>query len=109
MLRCVQDALEEKQIEALVDQHTKLPTDDVPTMLEWLLHNYGQVSSEEVVQNESEGVPMTWLHLDPLIELLMPLMQPKKLAEHVRTLYADAQMLQKVLSLIRATRDFEHA
>ena len=40
----VQDTLEEKQIEALVDQHENLLTDDVSTVLEFLLHNHGQVS-----------------------------------------------------------------
>ena len=34
ILRNVQDVLEEKHIEALVDQHTNLLTDDVPTVLE---------------------------------------------------------------------------
>ena len=59
MPRHVQDALEEKCIEALVDQHTNLLTDDVPTVLEYLLYSYGQVSSEEVVQKESEVMSMT--------------------------------------------------
>ena len=48
ILRNVQDALEEKYIEALVDQHTNLLTDDVPTVLEWLFYDHGKVSSEEI-------------------------------------------------------------
>ena len=37
MIRHVQDALEEKYIDALVDQHTTLLTDDVPTVPEYLI------------------------------------------------------------------------
>ena len=48
MLSHVQHTLEEKYIEALVDQHANLLTDDVPAMLECLFCNFGKVSSEEV-------------------------------------------------------------
>ena len=41
MLRHVQDALEEKCIEARVDQCTNLLTDDVTTGMEYFLYNYG--------------------------------------------------------------------
>ena len=108
ILRHVQDALEEKHIEALVDQHTNLLTDDAPKVLECLFYNYGKVSSEEVSQKESEAMPMTCIPSEPLIVLIRPLKQLKKLAEDARIPYTDAQILQKGLSLTRATRDFEH-
>ena len=87
MLRHVQDALEEKQIEALVDQHTNLRTDDVPTVLEYLLYNYVQVNSEEVAQKESEVMSMTCLPSDVLIVLVIALEQLKKFTENARTPY----------------------
>ena len=61
MLRHVQRALEEKFIEALVDQHTNLLKDDVPTVLEHLFYDHGEVRSEEVSQKDSEVMSMTWL------------------------------------------------
>ena len=93
MIRHVQDALEGKHIETLIDQHTNLLTDDVPSVLEYLLHSHGQGSSEEVVQKESEVMSMTWLPSDPLIVLVRPLEQLKKLAEHTRIPYADVKIL----------------
>ena len=45
MLRHAQGTLEEKHIEALVDQYANLLTDDVPTVLECLFCNYLKASS----------------------------------------------------------------
>ena len=52
---------------------------------------------------------MTWLHSDSLIVQVRLLEQLKKLAEHARMPCTDAQIIQKGLSLTRATRDFEYA
>ena len=46
MLRHVQYALDEKHIEALVDQYANLPTDDVHAVLEYLFYNHGKFSAE---------------------------------------------------------------
>ena len=45
LLRHVQDALEDKCTEAIVDEHTNLLNDDVPTVMKYLFYNYGKVSS----------------------------------------------------------------
>ena len=48
LLRHIQDAIEDKFIEPLVDPYTNLLTGDVPSILEYLDYNYGKVRSEEV-------------------------------------------------------------
>ena len=52
LLRHTQDALEDKYTEALVDEHTNLFSDNIPTVMQCLFYNYGKVSSEEVAQKE---------------------------------------------------------
>ena len=54
LLRHMQDAVEEKCIEAMVNEYTNLLDGDVPTILEYLFYNYGKVRSEEVSQKEME-------------------------------------------------------
>ena len=48
LLRHIQDAIEDKYIESLLDEYTNLLTGDVPTILEYLFYNYRKVRSEEV-------------------------------------------------------------
>ena len=48
--RNVQEAKEEKQIEPLIDKHTKIIADNVPTKITCLLQDYRKVRSEEVTQ-----------------------------------------------------------
>ena len=50
LLRWVQDALKDKYMEALVNENTNLISDDVSTVLEFLCHNYGKISSEELTE-----------------------------------------------------------
>ena len=56
--RHIQDAIEDKYIEPLVDEHTNLLTDDIPTIMNYLVYNYGKV--REVSEKESEIMAMTW-------------------------------------------------
>ena len=44
----IQDELEDKCIENMIDEYTNLISDDIPTVLDYLLENFGKVSSEEV-------------------------------------------------------------
>ena len=48
LLCYIQDVIEDKYIESLVDQYTNLLIGDVPSILEYLSYNYGKVRSEEV-------------------------------------------------------------
>ena len=109
LLRHIQEALEEKYIEALVDEHTNLLTGDVPTILTYLFYNYGKVRSEEVTQKDSEVMSMNWQPTDPIILLTRPIEQLQKLATQAGIPYTDSQILEKGLTIIRSTRDFEYA
>ena len=48
LLRHIQNVIEEKYIEHLLDDDSGLIEDDVPTVLDYLLSNYGKVPSEQV-------------------------------------------------------------
>ena len=107
--RHIQDSMEDKYTAALVDEFTNLITDDIPTVLDYLFYNYGKVSSEEVREKEAEIMAIAWNPSDPIILITRPLEQLRKLAIHAKVPYTDAQILEKALSIIRATRDYEYA
>lgn len=109
LLRHIQDAIEDKFIEPLVDPYTNLLTGDVPSILEYLNYNYGKVRSEEVTQKDNEVMTMSWQPTDPLVLLTRPIEQLQKLATTAGIPYTDSQILEKGLTLIRSTRDFEYA
>ena len=46
--RHIQDAIENKYIESLIDKYINLLTDDVSTIMQYLFYNYGKVWSEEI-------------------------------------------------------------
>ena len=48
LLRHIQTALEEKYLEAMVDEDTGLIEEDIPTVLAYLFATYGKVTAEEV-------------------------------------------------------------
>ena len=77
--------------------------------LEYLFYNFGQVSSEEVKEKEMEIMAMDWNPADPIVLITRPLEQLRKLVEQAKVPYTDAQILDKGLSLIKATRDYEYA
>ena len=54
LLRYIQDAMEEKYLESLVDEYTNLLNGDLLEMLTYLFWNYGKVRSEEVAQKEAQ-------------------------------------------------------
>ena len=73
LLRHIQDAIEEKYLESLVDDYTNLLNSDVPEILTYLFHNYGKVRLEEVAQKEAEVMTMSWQPTDPIVLLTRPL------------------------------------
>ena len=48
LLRHIMNAIEEHYIEHLVDEDTGLIEQNLPTVLEYMLRNYGKFTSEEV-------------------------------------------------------------
>ena len=104
----MQDAIEDKYIEPLVDDHTNLLTNGIPTIMNYLVHYYGKVRAEEVSEKESEIMAMTWQPSEPLVLLTGPLENLQKLAKQANIPFTDKQILEKGLTLIRRTRDFEY-
>ena len=107
LLRHIQNAIEEQYIEHLVDDDTGLIEQDIPTVLEYLLTNYGKVPSEEVKQKEAEVLSFSFNPSDPMVLLYRPIEQLQKLATDAGIPYSEAQKLEFGLTLIRSTRDFE--
>ena len=107
LLRHIQNAVEEKYIEHMVDEDTGLIEHDIPTVLEYLFTNYGKVPSEEVKQKEAEVLNISFNPADPMVLLYRPIEQLQKLATSAGIPYSSAQQLEFGLTLIRSTRDFE--
>ena len=109
-LQChIQDAIEDKYLEALINEDTQLIQEDIPDVLTHLFNTYGKVQTEEVKQQESDIRSMTFHPADPLITLFNPIERLKKLGEAANIPYSEAQFLDIGLTVIRNTRDFERA
>ena len=52
---------------------------------------------------------MSWQPTDPIALLTRPIEQLQKLATQAGIPYTDGQILEKGLTMIRSTRDFEYA
>ena len=59
LLRHIQDTINDKYIESLVDEYTNLLNRDVPAILQYLFYNYSKVRLEEVSQKEMEVMTST--------------------------------------------------
>ena len=71
--RHVQDVIEEKYLESLVDKDTQLIQDKIPTVLQFLFGAYRKVPSEEVKQKETELRITAFNPADPMIILYNPI------------------------------------
>ena len=71
----MQDAIEDKQIELLVNKCDNLLTVHMPAMFECLSHNHSKVRSKEVTQKDNEVMAMTWQPTDPIVLLSRPIEQ----------------------------------
>ena len=107
--RHVQDAIEDKYLESMVDEDTQLITEDIPEVLKYLFDVYGKVPSEEVKQKEAELRTMSYHPADPMILLHNPIEKLKKMAESAGIPYTQDQLLDIGLTVNRNTRDFERA
>ena len=61
--RHIQDAIEDKYLESMVNEDTQLIHADIPDVLEYLFATYGKVNSEEVKQQESDIRTMSFHQL----------------------------------------------
>ena len=100
LLRCVQNDLEHKYIEPLLNDDTGLIEDNLPTVLTYLETICGKVPSEEVKEKESEVLAMSFNPADPMVVLYHPIEQLQKLAAAAGIPYSSAQQLELGLALI---------
>ena len=107
--RHIQDAIEDKYLESLVNEDTQLIDADIPTVLTYLFDNYGKVPSEEVKQKETEIRTMQFNPADPMILLFNPIEKLAKMGISAEIEYTEKQLLDIGLTVIRNTRDFEKA
>ena len=107
--RHIQDAIEDKYLESLIDEDTQLINADIPDVLKYLFETYGKVPSEEVKQKEIEIRTMTFHPADPMILLYNPIEKLRTMAESASIAYTANQLLDMGLTVIRNTRDFEKA
>ena len=55
----MQEDVEDKYIEPLVDKLTNLLTDDIPTIMNYLAHVYVKFQSEEASKKKSDVMSLT--------------------------------------------------
>ena len=79
LLRHVQNSLEHKYIEPLLNDDMGLIEDNLPTVLTYLDTNYGKILSEEVKQKESEVLAISFNPADIMVVLYRPIEQLQKL------------------------------
>ena len=96
-------------MESLINEHTQLIQEDIPTVLAYLFETYGKIPSEEVKQKDSQIRTMTFHPADPMIMLYNPVEQLCKMAKSAGIDYSEQQILDLALTVIQNTRDFERA
>ena len=107
LLRHIQNVIEEKYIEHLLDDDSGLIEDDVPTVLDYLLSNYGKVPSEQVKNKEAEVLIFSFNPAKVKVLLYHPIEQLQKLAISAGIPYSIEQQLEFSLTLVWSNRDFE--
>ena len=78
-------------------------------MLSYLFTTYGEVRSSEVTKKDNELMDAPWNPTDPLVLFTRPLEHLQKLSDKAGIRFTDEQILEKGLTKIRNTRDFESA
>ena len=107
--RFIQDAIEDKYLQHLVNEDTQLIQADIPDILDHLMENYGRVSSDEVKAKEDEIRKMSFHPADPMVLIFGPIETLEKLAVAAGITYTTNQLNELALTVIRNTRDFEQA
>ena len=105
----IQDAIEDKYLESLVNKDTQLIQANIPDVLTYLNDTYGKVPSEEVKLKEAEIRTMQFNPADPMILLFNPINKLVKMGISAEIEYTENQLLDIGLTVIRNTRDFKKA
>ena len=101
--RHIQDAIEGKYLESLVDKDTQLINEDVPDVLLYLFDLYGKVPSKEVKSKETEIRAMIYHPANPMILLFNPIDKLTKMGIPAKIPYTDEQVLDIGLTVVRNT------
>ena len=80
-LRHIQGALKEKYVDHLIAEVTGLIEQDITTVLEYLIRNYGKVQSDEVKQMEVEVLNISFNPANPMVTLFYHVEQLQKLSQ----------------------------
>ena len=105
LLRHIQTAVGEKQIEFMVDDDKDLIEDDAPEVLDHFFTAFGNVTAEEVKKLENSCQNISHNPANRMITIFHPIKQLLKKAREAGIPFSDAQLLKFGLSLIRNTRD----
>ena len=99
--RHIQDAVEPKYLESLVNEDTQLIQEDISFVLEYLFDTYGKIPSEEVKQKEAELRAMVFNPADPMILLYNPVEKLEKMGEAAGIPYSPEQILDIGLTVLK--------
>ena len=109
LLRQVQTAIEERYIDNLINEHSRLIEEDISDVLIYLTENYGYTPMFTVKQKETEVLATVFDPADSLITVFKPVEDLRKLALQAEIPYSEQQILGIAMTIIRNTRDFESA
>ena len=98
--RHIQDAIEDKYLEIMVNEDTQIIQEDIPAVLQYLFDTYGKIPSEEVKQKEAEITTMSYHPANPMILLSNPIEKLKKMATAAGIAYTTEQLLDIGLTVI---------
>ena len=98
--RHVQDAIEDKYLESLVDKETQLIQEDIPTVLQFLFNAYRKIPSKEVKQKETDLRTTAFNPADTMIILYNPIEKLRKMAESANIAYTENHILDIGLTVI---------
>ena len=98
--RHIQDAIEDKYPESLVNEDTQLIQADIPDVLTYLNDTYGKVPSEEVKHKEAEIRTIQFNPADPMILLFNPIDKLAKVGISAEIEYTEKQLLDIGLKVI---------
>ena len=107
LLRHIANALEDRYIASLKNEHTGFIDSDIPTVIEHLNTRYGTVQATEVKEEEDTVLKLDFTPADPMVILYNPIEKLQKFATKASMPYTEEQLINFGLSIIRNTRDFE--
>lgn len=107
--KLIQDALDPKYLEELIDTDTRLILDDIPTILDHLFAMYGYIDSDTVTDEEEEIKNMPFSVSDPLTRLYKAIENLDQLSRAAQEPKTEKQRLSIGLKVLKNTNDYQKA